>query len=151
MSVYILLKFIHIASIAIWFGGALTTLLIMRILAGTADSAGQQAVSRPVRILSMRLFMPAAIVTLITGIGLVQVGKLDFGSFWVTYGMTGLVVSALLGGVFTGAASHRLAQKVAAATIDAAGIKAAQKKIFLAATINVILLLSIIFVMVAKP
>ncbi|MGQ0562579.1 MAG: hypothetical protein ACT443_11980, partial [Gemmatimonadota bacterium] len=57
----------------------------------------------------VRLFLPAALLTVITGIGMVQVAHLSFGSTGIVWGLAGGVVSVLLGVVFTGGAARRLA------------------------------------------
>lgn len=148
---YTTLKFVHVASIAVWFGGLFTMLLLNRMLAAAGDRAGLQSLGQQAQRISMRLFMPAVIITLITGIGMVQVGQLSFRATWVIWGMAGLVLSMFLGAVLTGGTARKLAARVAAGTIDAAGIKAAQGRMLMFAVLNLLLLLSIIWAMVAKP
>ncbi|MGQ0562986.1 MAG: DUF2269 family protein, partial [Gemmatimonadota bacterium] len=97
------------------------------------------------------LFIPAMLVSVITGIGMVQVGNLSFGSTWIIWGMVGVVVSFVLGAIFTGGASRRLAQRLARGEIDAVAAAAVQRRIFAVAVLNAALLLSIIWAMVAKP
>ncbi|MGQ0815643.1 MAG: DUF2269 family protein [Gemmatimonadota bacterium] len=148
---YTTLKFIHVASIAIWFGGLVTLLLLNRMLARGTEPAVAQVLGRQGGALSMRLFIPAMLVSVITGIGMVQVGNLSFGSTWIIWGMVGVVVSFVLGAIFTGGASRRLAQRLASGEIDAVAAAAVQRRIFAVALVNVALLLSIVWAMVAKP
>jgi uncharacterized membrane protein len=148
---YTTLKFIHVVAIAVWFGGLVTMLTLNRILQKSGDRAAMQALGRQGGTVSMRLFMPAVVVTLLTGIGMVQSGDLSFGSTWVLWGIIGTVVSFILGGIFTGAAARKLGQQLARGEIDAAGAAAAQRRILYAALLNMLLLLSIVWAMVAKP
>ncbi|HET9438612.1 MAG TPA: DUF2269 family protein [Longimicrobiales bacterium] len=149
--VYTVLKFVHIASIAVWFGGLVTMFVLNRLFIRAGDSATMQGIGRQGAALSKRLFMPAMLVTLITGIGLVQVGDIGFGPFWIVWGIIGLIGSTVLGGVLTGAASRKLAARVARGEIDPAGIAAAQRRILMFVVLNMLLLLSVIWAMVAKP
>jgi hypothetical protein len=99
----------------------------------------------------MRLFMPAVLITLITGIGMVQVGELSFGLLWIVWGMVGLLVSMFIGAVLTGGAARKLAEQAARGEIDGAGIARVQRRIMTFAVINTLLMLTIIWAMVAKP
>ena len=102
-------------------------------------------------MLSTRLFLPSVLLVLITGIGMVQVGQLSFSLAWIVWGIAGLATSMLIGAVFTGGAARKLGQAIAKGEIDAAGIAAAQRRIMMFAMLNMVLLLSIIWAMVAKP
>jgi uncharacterized membrane protein len=148
---YTTLKFIHVVSIAIWVGGLVTMLTLNSILQRSGDPAAAQALGRQGGAVSVRLFMPAVAVTVLTGIGMVQAGNLSMGSTWVLWGMIGTVVSFILGAVFTGGAARKLGARLARGEIDAAGAAAAQRRILFAALLNVLLLLSIVWAMVAKP
>jgi uncharacterized membrane protein len=148
---YTILKFVHVVSMAIWFGGLITTLLINRMLVRAGDIAGIQSIGRLGAKFGTKIFLPAMIVTLITGIGLVQIGKLSFGATWIVWGIIGLVASFVFGGILTGGTARKLAQKAARGEIDAAGIAATQQRIYMYAMINMIILLSVIYAMVAKP
>ena len=148
---YNVLKFIHVASIAVWFGGLVTLLTVNRLLIRAGDTAATQAIGRQGQGISMRLFLPAVLVTLITGIGMVQVGQLGFGTLWIVWGTIGLVVSMFIGTVLTGGAARKLAARAARGEVDAAGIARVQRRILTVAIVNMLLLLSIIWAMVAKP
>ena len=148
---YNLLKFVHVASIAVWFGGLVTMLTLNRLLVKAGDGAASQAIGRQGQGISMRLFMPAMLLTLITGIGMVQVGQLSFSLLWIVWGMAGLFVSLFIGAVLTGAAARKLAGQAARGEIDAAGVARAQRRMMAFAILNMLLLLSIIWAMVAKP
>ncbi len=148
---YNTLKFIHVASIAVWFGALVTLLILNRMLVRAGDGAAAQAVARQSPVLSSRLFIPAVVVTLITGIGMVQVNDIGFGTLWVIWGMAGLFLSMFIGAVLTGGAARKLGAQAARGEIDAAGIARGQRRIMTFAIINMVLVLSIIWAMVAKP
>ena len=92
---------------------------------------------------------PAAGV--ITGIGMVQVHDLGFGTTWIVWGIIGLIASTVIGGALTGATARKLAARVAAGTADRALIVATQRRMLWFAIVNMLVLLSVIWAMVAKP
>lgn len=148
---YNLLKFIHVVSIAIWFGGMVSMMILNRLLVGAGDAAAAQAIGRQGRGLSFRLFIPAVVVTLITGVGMVQVNDIGFGTLWIVWGMVGLFVSLYIGAVLTGGTARKLAEQAARGEIDGAGIARVQRRIMMFGIINMLLLLTVIWAMVAKP
>lgn len=148
--IYNALKFVHIASIAAWLGG-ITTMLLLNRLFRREDASAIKALQRQGTALSTRLFMSAAITTVVTGIGMVQVGHLSFGATWITWGIVGAVASVLLGGVLVGGMVRKLGAGVASGAIDAAGAAALQQRILTFGLLNIVLLLSIVWAMVFKP
>jgi uncharacterized membrane protein len=148
---YSILKFVHIAGIAVWFGALFTLFTVNRLLVSRGEMAAASVVGRLGASLSTRLFLPAVIIVLITGIGMVQINELSFGLAWIVWGIVGLATSMLIGAVFTGGAARKLGQAIAKNEIDAAGIAAAQRRIMMFAILNMVLLLSIMWAMVAKP
>lgn len=148
---YNLLKFIHVASMAVWFGGLVTILTLNRLLVGAGDGAAAQAIGRQGRGLTFRLFLPAVAVTLITGVGMVQVNDIGFGTPWIAWGMVGLFVSLYIGAVLTGGTARKLAAQAARGEIDGAGIARVQRRIMMFGLINMLLVLTVIWAMVAKP
>jgi uncharacterized membrane protein len=148
---YNFLKFLHVVSVIVWVGGMLMLLLLNRRLARLGQPEVMRALGQQSGAVSMVVFMPAVLVAVVTGIGMVQVGNLRFGSTWVMWGIIGAIVSFILGGVLTGGASRKLARKQASGEIDAAGAAAVQRRILMFAFLNLALLLSIVWAMVVKP
>lgn len=148
---YSLLKFIHIVSVIAWVGGLATMLLLNRLFAKAGDPAALRVLGQQSPLIGMRVFLPAMVLTLLTGIGLVHQGNLDFGSAWIIWGMSGLVLSFIIGGILTGGAARKLGQRMARGELDAAGAAAIQRRIMLFAVLNLLLLLSVVWAMVAKP
>ena len=146
---YNLLKFLHVASVAIWVGGMITMLVLNRMF--QSDPAGMQALGKVGARLGMRVFLPAVLLTIITGVGAAQVGGLDFGSTWLIWGIAGAIGSIVVGGILTGGAARRLSQRIARGEIDAAGVAAAQRRIFMFSVLNVVVLISVVWAMVYKP
>ena len=148
---YNTLKFIHVVSMAVWIGGIFTMLTLNRILTSSGDRALLQGLSRMGAAMSMRVFVPAMLVTVITGIGMAQVGDISFGAKWIIWGIVGVVASFVLGGILTGGTARKLGRQMANGEITPEQAAAMQRRILLYAMINVVLLLSIVWAMVAKP
>jgi uncharacterized membrane protein len=148
---YSVLKFVHVVSIAVWFGALVTLFLLNRLFARANDYSTVQAIGRQGASLGTKLFLPSVVITLITGIGLVQIADYGFSATWVVWGIVGLIASMVIGGALTGRTARQLGARIAAGTIDAAGIAATQRKLVVFAVLNIVLLLSVIWAMVAKP
>ena len=148
---YNFLKFLHVVSVMVWVGGMIMLLILNRRLARLGQPEVMRALGQQSGAVSMLVFMPAVLVAVVTGIGMVQVGNLRFGSTWVMWGIIGAVVSFILGGVLTGGTARKLARQQASGEIDAAGAAAVQRRILMFAFLNLALLLSIVWAMVVKP
>jgi uncharacterized membrane protein len=148
---YNILKFVHIVSIIVWIGGLTMLFLLNRRVARTGKPELVRALGEQGGALSMILFMPAVVLTLITGIGMVQVGRLGFSQTWILWGIIGTVVSFIVGGVLTGGTARKLGQQLARGEIDAAGAAAVQRRIMVFVIVNLLVLFSIVWAMVTKP
>jgi uncharacterized membrane protein len=145
------LKFIHVVSVIVWVGGLVMLMLLNRRLAKTSPPEVVRALGQQGGALSMVVFMPAVLLTVITGIGLVQVGRLGFGQTWIQWGIIGAVVSFIVGGVLTGGTARKLAQQIARGEVDAAQAAAVQRRIMMYVLVNLVVLLSIVWAMTFKP
>jgi uncharacterized membrane protein len=148
---YTMLKFLHVFTITVWVGGLIMLLILNRLLTAAGDRNSAQALGRLGAVLGVRLFLPAVLLTALTGIGMVQDHELSWGTAWIVWGIVGLLASWIIGAVFTGGAARKLAAAVARGEIDAAGIARVQRRMLVFAVVNVVLLISVIFAMVVKP
>jgi len=149
-TLYNVLKFLHILGVVVWLGGLLTMLMLSTRFARSRDPAVMRALSEQGRFLGAAFFGPAAGITLITGIGLVMVGHLSFGMLWVSWGMTGVILSLIVGGAMVGRIAAQLTKRIEAGQADAAMIAATQRKIVRLNLVNLIILVSVVFAMVFK-
>lgn len=148
---YVILKFVHVLAMAVWVGGMIALLILNRRLTAARETSATQAIGKQMPFVSTRIFMPSALITLITGIGMVHAGNLSFRTKWIIWGIVALIASFIVGGVFTGGMARKLGGRIAAGQITAAEIAATQRRIMLFSLINMLILLSTIFVMVWKP
>ncbi|MES2815180.1 MAG: hypothetical protein V4720_09825, partial [Pseudomonadota bacterium] len=62
------LKFAHVLAAVLWVGGGFTTIIAGIVLAGRSTAQTQLAIVQAVVLLAPRLFIPASILTLATGV-----------------------------------------------------------------------------------
>lgn len=148
---YNIMKFIHVAAMTLLIGGLHMMLLLNVRFAKAGETAGANALAQQAKFLSTRVFIPLALVILISGIGMVQWAKYGFDLLWIQYGTGGLILAMIIGNAFIGRIAMKLGRQVAAGEIDQATAMAARKKLIMYAGLNLLLLLSIVYVMVVKP
>ena len=150
-TLYNLLKFLHVLGVIVWLGGLFMMLIISGRFMRTRESGVMRAISEQGKFLGMSVFGPATGTVLITGIGMVQVGNLSFGSLWIMWGIVGMVLSAIVGGAIAGRMAARLSDRVTAGQFDVTTAAAIQRRIKVVGTVNLLILVSVVFAMVFKP
>ncbi len=79
MSLYELLLFVHVLAAAAWYGAALLSLVLTELAARAGDRAGVLKLGEYEDRVARLLFIPAALVTLASGIALVFEGPWSWG------------------------------------------------------------------------
>lgn len=143
-----ILLVLHIAGAGTWLGAN----VIQAIAPSMTSKQGPQAVAGWYRVaadLGTRLYMPAAILILGSGIWMVlSDDAFSFGSPFVTIGFAMIVIGTLLGIMVFTPGSHRAAQAVESG--DQSAIKAASGRLAVFGTIDTLLLLFTITAMVLR-
>jgi uncharacterized membrane protein len=143
-----ILLVLHIAGAGTWLGANIVQAILPPAAArvGTATLAGWYRLSS---ILASRLYMPAAILILITGILLViENEEHGFGSIFVTIGFGMIVVGAVLGMVVFGPGGDAAAEAVESG--DQARIRSAVARLTRWGLVDTLLLLFTITAMVTR-
>jgi uncharacterized membrane protein len=139
---------LHIAGAGTWFGANIVQAVVPSMAtkqAGGVASGWYRIAGR----LSTVLYMPAAIVILLTGIFLVLQSEIyGFGSLFVSIGFVTIVIGALLGIFVFGPVSTRAADAIDAG--DDEGAKAATGRLSAFGLLDTLLVLTTIAVMVLK-
>jgi uncharacterized membrane protein len=150
MTWYETFLWLHITMAIVWIGGAvMIQAFALRILAAK-DGARMAEFSRDVEFIGMRLFTPASLVLLLTGIGLVLNGNWDWGEPYISVGLVVWLLSFLTGILYLGPEGGRIAK-----AIDADGPESpeAQRRIgniLRYSRIELLLLLVVVFMMTVK-
>jgi uncharacterized membrane protein len=150
ISLYLLFKLLHLLAVITWVGGAITGAVLNARVAASGDAAAARALSAQNEFLGRVLMGPSALATLLTGIGLVVVGRTGM-PLWIVWGLVGVIGSTVVGGGILGRAGARLGVLMAAPEPDAAAIAALRRRMRTWGRVVMALLLSTVAVMVFKP
>ena len=148
MDIYLVVKFLHVVCAVVWLGGGFALLLLASVQATKAEPGRILVIVSQVAYLGPRLFMPASVLTLLTGLGAVYLGAFGWPA-WVVPGLSGIAVTALLGALKLGPMSGRVVALAKAKGADTA-LPGAMAIIRLA-RFDYVMQFSIVFLMVAKP
>jgi len=146
---YALLKLLHVLSVIVWLGVALTSNLLTWRIARTSDRAALTVLLRHTSFLGPRLVGPASLLTLLTGIGMVFAGRVNPGALWIQWGFGGVIAHFLFGPIFLRRAGMQLVQ--ATSNGDDAQLTAARQRVAWLSAVYFAILLSVVGAMVVKP
>ena len=143
-----LLKFAHVFAAILWVGGGFTVIIAGIVLQGRASADTQLAVVRATVLLAPRLFIPASVFTLASGVTLLFVAGWGWQPFTVL-GLAGVIFTAGFGTFILGPSCER-----AVKTADDWGAVSALpmlRRTQRLAMIDYAVQFAIVFLMVAKP
>ena len=150
---YTIFKFLHVAGAIFWVGGVSTLTILTARLA--RDSAGgaevQAALTRRSAEVGRLVIGPAALVTLAAGMAAAVVGGISLGTFWITWGFTGIIVSMGLVGTVGRRSANALEAALAEPATPAARVSALRGRLNGLNLLNLAILLSVVGAMVFKP
>jgi hypothetical protein len=151
VSGYEVLKFIHLAAVIGWVGGAVAFLVLQARLRGAGDRATLMGVGRQMETMGKAYFSPLAATTLVTGVLMVgTTDGLSFGDAWVVIGIAGIAVTLGIGlGVIT-PTGKKLAQASEGTPPDGAAIARLSQRMSLLSMVNIVILFFVVWAMVAK-
>jgi uncharacterized membrane protein len=95
MNSYELLLFAHIFAAVTWVGGALATQVLAVRVRRSSDPPALVSFAHDAEWIGLRVFLPASIVLLLSGIGLVLEGDWGFSTLWVLLGLAAYALSVL--------------------------------------------------------
>jgi uncharacterized membrane protein len=148
---YFVFKAIHITFAVIWIGGGMLLTILGVIAERQKDPAALAAVARQAAMVGQKLFSPAAVVVLLAGIAMMINGSLDWGKFWVSFGLLGFLSSFIVGVAFLAPASSRVAALIDTEGVESPAAQAQIARILLIARYDIAVLLLVVFDMVLKP
>jgi uncharacterized membrane protein len=152
MTLHDLLKFVHVTGAIAWIGSGIGLLVLSRLLVRTREYSALEAVGRQSQSLGNVLFMPAAMLTVASGIALVLTeSAYRFGELWILLGFGGIIASGAAQMGVAEPASKRFQEAVADEGTDQLVLTAAARRIALGNVLDVVLLLLVVWAMVAKP
>ncbi len=145
MSLYIVLKYLHVLVAIAWLGGAFGVILLGTLAVRHRETENVVTISRLTERLAKMIFLPASVIMLILGASMVWINW-SFGDAWIVIGLIGVVSTGLIGGMVL----TPLVQKIGE-TKDPEQALALGKKFYRSALGDQFLLWVIVWAMVAKP
>ena len=152
MSLYDWLKFLHILAAMLWVGGGVAMDLAATRMVKGGEQREVLRLLGTMEWLGSRLFGPAAIVVL--GLGLTMVAITEawtIGQLWIVLALVVFGLSFLLGGVYAGPESKRIAAAVEAEGPGSPEAQRRMRRLFTVTRIDMLLLVFVVWAMVFKP
>lgn len=151
ITLYGVLKFVHLVGAAIWLGSNATTLALRVAAVRTGDRSRTIALIRETDQIQRLVVSPAVALLIAAGIWLVLEGGWGFDRLFVVAGLAGVAVSAIFGTLVTLPATRRLGRATAANEGGSARFGPLITRIQLALAFDLVLVTAVVFVMVTKP
>ena len=148
---YTLLKFVHVAAVIIWIGGTGALGIVTARLANERDRAAVGTLVAHAAFYGRVIIAPAAVVTLLAGMAAAMRVGISLGTPWITWGFVAILLSLLLGAFPLRLTNATLGRLAVAAVPEAGRLSAARRQLVILTLVNLLLLLSAVWAMVAKP
>lgn len=151
MTTYTILKFIHVLSVVTWIGGLTALAVATWRVARERDRALLAGFLRQTVSYGRIIVGAASGLVLLTGLAMVGIGHLGFGTFWVWFGYGGVLVHGLIGGFLIRKRADEVMRLASATGGDDAAVVAAARRLWNTQLVYLILLTIVIAAMVLKP
>jgi uncharacterized membrane protein len=149
MTWFQFLLFVHVAMAVIWAGGALMLQFLGLRVLGSGDPQRLATFGRDVAWIGTRVFVPASLLALLTGILLVVDSDfIGFGDDWIVIGLLLYAVTFVAGAVFFGPEAGRIG-----ALIDQGSPEVGPRlrRLLVLTRLDLVLLFLIVYDMTVKP
>jgi uncharacterized membrane protein len=144
---YEFLLFVHISAAVIWLGGAFTFQMYGFVVRRGGDSEELARFAGRAGSLAERMFVPASLVVILAGIGLMIDGNWDWGQLWVIFALVTFAASFLTGLLVLSPIAKRI--PVVGPTTPAG--QALIERLFTILRVDLAFMYAIVFAMVVKP
>jgi uncharacterized membrane protein len=142
--------FLHVTAAIVWIGGAATIQVFGILTKRAADPAKSAFFATTVSYTILRVFLPAALVVIASGIGLTKTGHWDWGEPFIVGGLVLWALVALVAFGFLGRAIGAAGAQLAADGPSPALALRMRNLVWLSRGLLGILLV-VVFLMTVKP
>ena len=149
-TIYRAIVYIHIVAAIAWVGGSFFLQLLGIRTARSTDPDDLPKLGRQIEWFGLRYFLPVSVVTFAAGVVLVS-QRWQFSQLWISLAMLLWLVSVILGALYIGPRSKKVAQMFENLGATAPEARAASARLFMVSRIDLILFFVIIGLMVWKP
>ena len=147
MTWYEFLLFVHITAAVIWLGGAFTFQMYGMVVRRGGDPEEIARFAGRAGSLSERMFVPASLVVILAGIGLMIEGNWNWDELWVIFALVTFAASFLTGVLVLSPMAKRI--PVVGPTTPAG--QALIERLFTILRVDLVFMYAIVFAMVVKP
>ena len=150
MTWYELWLFLHISGAIVWAGGGLAAQVFGYLAARSGDPARGAAFGQDMAFVGPKVFAPASLLVLVTGIILTEKGNWDWSTTFIVLGLIGWALVAFTGFGYLTRAMKQVGSRLATEG-PSPEIAAQLKRLVLTGRVLVLVLFLIVLAMVAKP
>lgn len=150
LILYQLVLYVHILSGVIWVGGAVYAQLLAYRVSRSDDPAELPIVARHLAFLGRPVFMPAALLIIVTGV-IMTLQAWSFGQLWIAVAVALWVLSALIGGAYVGPRIAKIGDVFDKEGPESPAGRAILERVFLVSRLELVSFAVIIAMMVFKP
>jgi uncharacterized membrane protein len=147
MSWYEFLLFVHITAAVIWLGGAFTFQMYGAVVRRGGDPEEMARFAGRAGVLGERMFVPASLVVVLAGAGLMSNGNWEWGQLWVIFALVTFAASFVTG-LFV---ISPMAKRIPAVGPTTPAGQALIQRLFTILRIDLSYMYAIVFAMVVKP
>lgn len=147
MTWYEFLLFVHIAAAVIWLGGSFTFQMYGAVVRRGGDPEEMARFAGRAGALSERMFVPASLVVVLAGIGLMIDGNWDWDQLWVIFALVTFAASFVTG-LFV---ISPMAKRIPGVGPTTPAGQALIQRLFSILRVDLAFMYAIIFAMVVKP
>ena len=149
MDLYTCTKLFHIAFAIVWIGGGFCLMVLAAIAARAGNDEALVHVIQNVIYLGNRMFVPAGLLTLLSGIVMVTVGG-SFGDLWIVLGLAGFAATFATGTFILKPAAEKIGAMIAEQGVTPA-VAAECRELIRKGKFDYVMLFLVVAVMVLKP
>lgn len=147
MTWYEFLLFVHITAAVIWLGGSFTFQMYGLVVRRGGDPEEMARFAGRAGSLSERMFVPASLIVILAGIGLMIDGNWDWGQLWVIFALVTFAASFVTG-LFV---LSPMAKKIPEVGPTTPAGQALIARLFSILRVDLSFMYAIVFAMVVKP
>jgi uncharacterized membrane protein len=142
---------IHVISVVIWVGGDITLTTLGIVFERRHDTGALAELGKMGAWIGTRVYTPALFVVIGFGIALMHERDLDWGQFWVVFGLIGWAIAATVGVGFVGPELGRIDKAAQQFGPESPEVGRRVKRLFAIFRFDTALLALIVLDMTAKP
>ena len=150
MTSYELWLFLHISAAIVWIGGATVAQVFGYMAQRSGDPAQSAAFGRTMGFIGPKVFMPAAIVVLLTGILVTEDGNWEWSEWFIVLGLVGWAIVAVVAFAYLTRAMAAVGTRMAAEG-PSPELGRQVNRLVLLARVLILVLFAVVLVMVVKP